>query len=193
MSLVIALCGTIGSGKTTVADHLVLRHGFQRVKFADGLKNMLAAFLRMQGCTDEYIKRCIEGDLKTKPIPELGGRTPRHAMVTLGTEWGRNCMNTDLWVIAWRGATQGVLANRTPVVVDDCRFLNEYDAIRSMNGLVWRVAREGGEKSNHVSETEQLLFDVDANKLNNASINQLLLWVDQQLRAYQKKVYAAAV
>jgi hypothetical protein len=181
----------MGSGKSTVADHLKLRWGFERIRFAGPLKRMLASLLETQGCTPEYIKRCLEGDLKTQPVPELSGRTPRHAMQTLGTEWARDKMHADLWVNCWRGQAEQLLKKGTPVVADDCRFFNEYDTIRSMGGIVWRVARDGYQGDGHVSESEQKNFDVDANFLNNSSVRSLLLRVDQTLRGYIKKTQSA--
>lgn len=191
MSVVIALAGTIGSGKSTVADHLITKHGFQRVRFADPLKGMLSTLLLKQGCTPEYVKRCIEGDLKTKPIPELAGRTPRHAMQTLGTEWGRDRMSPDLWVACWKGQATQLLGKGVPVVAEDCRFFNEFDCVKEMKGLIWRIARSAHEATGHVSETEQMNFDVDSNLLNNGSINSLLIRVDQLLRTYKRKLLAA--
>ena len=134
----------------------------------------------------EYVKRCIEGDLKTKPVPELAGRTPRHAMQSLGTGWAREMISPDLWVTCWKGTVAQAL-KKGPVVAEDCRFFNEYDCVRSLNGLVWRIARDGHGSDGHVSETEQKNFDVDANILNNGSVNALLLRVNQLLRNYVKK------
>ncbi len=44
----------------------------------------------------------IEGSLKAKPCSLLAGKTPRHAMQTLGTEWGRNCIGDGFWINLWR-------------------------------------------------------------------------------------------
>lgn len=42
MSKVLALSGFKGSGKDTVAEYLVKKYGFERISFADPLKNMVA-------------------------------------------------------------------------------------------------------------------------------------------------------
>ena len=183
MSLVIALTGTTGVGKTTVADHLVLRHGFQRLRFADPLKQMMSGLLTRQGCPPDYVKRCIEGDLKSLPVPELAGRTPRHAMLTLANGWGWR-LHPDLWVTCWRGAVVQAL-RKGPVVADDCRSGNEYDAVHGLGGLVWRIARDASALAG-VPEDALPGFECDANLLNNSSVNALLRRIDQLLRDYRR-------
>ncbi|BAK75371.1 putative deoxynucleotide monophosphate kinase [Pseudogulbenkiania sp. NH8B] len=142
---VIVLTGRAGSGKSTIAAELVASHGYTVVKFAGPLKSMLRAL----GLTDAE----IEGDLKEKPCALLGWCTPRHAMQTLGTEWGRNLIDTDLWVAAWQHAVRGVLASGGRVVVDDCRFRNELSAAMEMGGVAVRLVRDGAGTTAHVSET----------------------------------------
>lgn len=185
MSLVIALTGTTGVGKTTVGDHLVLNHGFQRLQFSDPLKQMLSGLLVRQGCTPDYIKRCIEGDLKTQPIRELAGRSPRHAMLTLANGWGCRTMHPDFWVTCWRSAVVEAL-ERGPVVADDCRAGNEYEAVHELGGLVWRIARDVSVED-AASDDGLPGFECDANLLNNASVNALLRHVDQLLRDYRRR------
>jgi adenylate kinase family enzyme len=41
--MIIGICGLIGSGKGTVADILVENHNFQKISFADKLKDGVAA------------------------------------------------------------------------------------------------------------------------------------------------------
>ncbi|MFO1157284.1 MAG: hypothetical protein U1E60_00440 [Reyranellaceae bacterium] len=185
MSLVIALTGTTGVGKTTVADHLVLRHGFQRVRFSDPLKQMMSALLVRQGCPADYVKRCIEGDLRTQPVPELAGRTPRHAMLTLGMGWGLGSIHPDLWVTCWSGAA-GQALKKGPVVADDCRASNEYDAVHALGGQVWRLARASAVPLGSLEDGLPGI-DCDANFLNNSSVSSLLRHVDQLLRDYRRK------
>ena len=158
MRHIIGLTGPIGSGKTSVANILCQDFGFVRVRFAGPLKNMMTTL----GLTLAE----IEGELKEKPCALLCGKTPRHAMQTIGTEWGRNLIGEDLWVNAWRHQVNKMIETQ-PVVCDDVRFANEAKAIRDMGGLVVRVTRPGKERiSSHPSEA--FAFDVDA-ELNNVT------------------------
>lgn len=145
----IAFTGLAGSGKSTAAMHLVERHGFARIRFAGPLKDMMRAL----GLNE----REIEGDLKEKPCELLGGKTPRYAMQTIGTEWGRDLIASDLWIRAFNAALAKVPAG-TNVVVDDCRFPNEADAITAAGGVLVRIERPGAGAgaAGHSSEAHQL-------------------------------------
>jgi hypothetical protein len=96
--IVIGLKGLIGSGKTTVARHLIENHGFVRGRFAGALKDMLRAYLRYRRCDEATLERMIDGDLKELPTPWLGGKSPRHAMEGLGGHWGRDWMGSEFWI-----------------------------------------------------------------------------------------------
>jgi len=142
---VIALTGAAGSGKSTAARHLVSAHGYTLVKFAGPLK----AMMRMVGLAD----REIEGDLKEVPSAVLCGKTPRYAMQTLGTEWGRDIIGPDFWANVWFDMAADVLDQGGRVVCDDCRFDNEAEAARKLGGLVLSLHGRGGIEGDHVSES----------------------------------------
>ena len=163
---VIALCGLAGSGKSTVAEHLIAHHGYIRIKFADTLKSML----RLLGLDDRH----IEGDLKELPCPMLGGATPRHAMITLGTEWGRDMIWRDLWVSNWRTRVMAALEAGARVVVDDMRFPNEADSATSVGALRIRIERPGLAVGQHASEAHAARLPVDRVILNDSDIETLL-------------------
>lgn len=162
--MLIGFTGRKGSGKDTAATALTAR-GFHLQKFADPLKDMLRALLRFQGVSEETIERMMEGDLKELETPFLGGRSPRRAMQTLGTEWGREIVNGDLWVnVAVRAAHQ-----RERVVFADIRFPNESAAIRNAGGCVYRITRGAlTDDDAHVSERLIDELEVDGEILNDA-------------------------
>lgn len=141
---VIALSGAAGSGKSTAADYLVRMHGYERVKFAGPLKAAMAAL----GLTERH----IEGDLKEAPCALLQGKTPRYAMQTIGTQWGRDLIGQHFWIGLWERAALEVLDSGGRVVVDDCRFANEADAVRKLGGVVVRLVGRGGIGGDHASE-----------------------------------------
>jgi hypothetical protein len=167
----IALTGLAGSGKSTVADYLIDQHDFVRMKFAQGLKDMLRAI----GLTDAH----IEGHLKETPCPLLCGKTPREAMLTLGTEWGRDLIGPDFWC--------NILAQRVKdsthpyIVVDDCRFPNEARTIRQLGGQVWKVVRDVPTMINHPSETEQANLVADWICFNNGTLFDLYNVLDAKV------------
>ena len=144
--MIIGLSGYAGSGKTTVAKET----GCQIRRFATSLKRMLSTFLRLQGVNSFDVGRMIAGDLKDTPCDALNGKTPRYAMQTLGTEWGRALISEDIWSDAAMRAIDGICDD---VVFDDVRFENEVEAIRSRGGIVVRIERPGVTRpSKHASE-----------------------------------------
>lgn len=160
--MILALAGAAGSGKSTAAAYLEERHGFTRVRFAGPLKAMLRAFLAEAGTPASEIERMIEGDRKQAPAPELAGRTPRYAMQTLGTEYGRELIHPDLWTMAWAAGARAALdRGASGVVVEDCRFPNEVEAVRALGGTVVRIVRPDGALclDPHPSEAQALIVD----------------------------------
>ena len=166
MTKIIGITGLAGSGKSTIADILVYDFDFVRVKMAGPLKSMLRAI----GLGDAE----IEGELKNEPCRLLGGMTPRHAMQTLGTEWGRKCINENLWVNVWReSACYALEYGASGVVCDDVRFANEADAVRRIGGEIWGVSRDGVLPGTHSSETELAQIAPDVLIRNGGTVEDL--------------------
>jgi hypothetical protein len=172
---VIAFVGPIGCGKTTAANYLIETFGFHRLRFAGPLKAMLRAL----GLSEAE----VDGDLKQAPCALLGYKTPRLAMQTLGTEWGREMITADLWVRAWRKAFDELHAG-VNVVIDDMRFPNEADAVRAATSLHKIVRIERPDLSlpgaAHVSE----LHTIAANRtiVNDGSPGDLYQKIDKVTR-----------
>lgn len=169
---VVALVGQAGSGKSEVAQHLVANHGFTLVKFTGILKDMC----RVLGLTE----RELEGDLKESPSSLLLGQTPRYAMQTLGTEWGRDILHPDLWSHVWKIKALRMLEEGKKIVADDCRFLNEAKFIRSPHpSQIWRIKRKDlPPPMEHQSETEMDMIHVDRTLHNTTTLGALKTAVD---------------
>ena len=183
---IIALVGNAGAGKSTVADYLMREHGYRLIKFAGPLKAMLRAI----GLDDEE----IEGSRKEQPCDLLCGKTPRHAMVTLWTEWGRDLIGVDFWTGLWEEEVCAHLNAGWNVVVDDCRFENEMRAVQSMSGVLWHVSRPdhaGSSIPDHRSEGALAAHFAEMRSLvNDGSIMDLHLRVRNALKAEPQGVAA---
>lgn len=143
--MIIGLTGKAGSGKSTAARILSSQMGFCRRPFAYPLKSMLGAL----GVPRDH----LDGNAAIKEMPSIlfGGKSLRHAMQTLGTEWGRAQFGEDFWIKMWlRG-----LADLGDVVADDVRFANESATIKRLGGFIIRIERQGAGATvgaNHASE-----------------------------------------
>ena len=167
---VVALIGQAGSGKSEVARHLTVNHSYHRVRFAQILKDMLMIL----GLSVEE----VEGSLKEEPCSLLFGQTPRYAMQTLGTEWGRDIIHPDIWANSWKIRVTTCLLKGYKVVCDDCRFENEVKVVHLFHGAqIWRILRRDlPPKMEHSSENGNLPFDRTIK--NYGSIGELKTAVD---------------
>lgn len=153
LPLVIAFTGLATAGKSTAAN-IAQQHypGCVRLSFADPLRQMLVAL----GLSADALAR------KTEPCAILCGKTPRQALQTLGTEWGRNSIGPELWVNAMRVRIGHAVAAGLRVVIDDCRFLNEARLVHELGGRVIALARPGLVQMAHASEAGIPSSNVDA-------------------------------
>lgn len=141
--MIIGIAGTIGSGKDTIADHLVSQHGFVRLSFAGPLKDAVSSIFgwdrnALEGITPESREWREQVDTwwaDNLGIPHL---TPRWVLQNIGTDVMRTHFHSDIWVYSvMRQATKCL----RPVVISDCRFMNEARILSEQGGHVWRVMR----------------------------------------------------
>lgn len=166
MTFLLGIAGRKRSGKNTAGDVFVAG-GYQELAFATPIKLMLATLLKYRGADKATIQRMLEGDLKEEPTKLLGGKSPRHALKTLGTEWGRMLIDDNLWIEAMFDASKPYKR----VVVTDVRFPNEAGAIQACGGQVLRVSRPNNPlpPDDHPSEAQIDTLNVDHEITNDAA------------------------
>lgn len=170
---VVAISGRKGSGKDASAKNF-LESGFEQVRFADPLKDMIAVIFAYWGYDSEMIHRLIDGDLKEKPCEALAGKTPRYAMQTIGTEW-RDLIDRKLWTNIFH---RRMTAPNAPekVIVTDCRFPHEQEELQPYDGKLIRLNGGPGrteEGNQHVSETLVDQLQPDYEIFNNGTLEDL--------------------
>lgn len=168
---VLVFFGLAGSGKDTAAAPWVER-GATRISFADPLKAFCMQVFNwpadmLYGPSERRNAPCPYGRRRPDGTP----LTPRYALQTLGTEWGRGCY-TDVWLELGLRRIQEARATG-PVVVTDARFRNELEALRAIGALLVRVERPGVEALAHASEQDIMGYTPDVVLHNVRSIVEL--------------------
>jgi hypothetical protein len=141
--MIIGICGFIGSGKDTIADFLVNFHGFRRESFANTLKDAVSAVFGwdrtlLEGRTKEAREWREQVDSWWAERLSMPHLTPRWILQHWGTEVCRRAFHDDIWIAALENKLR---TSEDDVVISDCRFPNEIEAIRNAGGKVIRVLR----------------------------------------------------
>lgn len=160
---IIGLAGRARSGKDTVASFIIAARGGYRYGFADPIRAMLKPI-------GVDMDNPYWNAHKEEVIPALGV-SPRKLMQTLGTEWGRNLINPELWLILARQR----LLNRGPgMIVADVRFENEAAWVRKCGGLIVHVIRRDATAvEEHSSESGIEVLPADVQLFNSGTLEDL--------------------
>ncbi|CAB4164084.1 hypothetical protein UFOVP1146_20 [uncultured Caudovirales phage] len=141
--MIIGIMGFIGSGKDTVADYLANIHQFRRESFASTLKDSVAAVFGwdrtlLEGRTRQSREWREQVDPWWANRLNLPHLTPRWVLQQWGTEVVRKSFHDDTWIASLENKIRKITDD---VVISDCRFVNEIQAIRNQGGIVVRVTR----------------------------------------------------
>ena len=177
--MIIAICGHKFSGKSTVASLLHNTTGYEVVSFADKLKDITCI---LSGCTREDLE---DYDFKeTQLVPDylrpycLNAEKPtfRAFLQHFGSEVMRG-VNDNIWVDC-------TLSNcGKDVIISDCRFLNEANAVKAKGGIVIKIVRPDAKASDsHQSETRIDEIDADYTLWNDTTLENLVANVDSLVR-----------
>jgi hypothetical protein len=176
--MIIGLTGYAQSGKDTVASILVENYGYQRVAFADPIRDLLYATnpmlkegYRVKGLVDVYGWDRVKVD-----YPEA-----RRLLQDLGVG-ARKTFGDMFWV---KQALRQVNPEGN-YVITDVRYPNEAKAIREYgSSQIWRVRRLGIDPVNsHESESAMDGEKVDQIFVNNGTIDDLNSLINTRMRAY---------
>ena len=177
--LVVAFTGNKGSGKTIAADYLVRKYGFVKVNFKDAIViELLEKFPELLNVVRSgYMLDKIEDLFNTKPyVPEIRA---------LFREYGTNVMREmepGYWVNKWEEMIDMIEGNQ--VVVDDCRFINEFNIIKRYSGTVIRIVRPctNNDSDRHPSELEMDKIKPDHTIYNKDTISNFLGKVERKMK-----------
>jgi hypothetical protein len=141
--MIIGVCGLIGSGKDTIADYLQNIHQFRRESFASTLKDSVAAVFGwdrelLEGRTRQSREWREQVDPWWAERLNMPTLTPRWVLQYWGTEVVRKGFHDNTWIASLENKLR---KTQDDVVISDCRFPNEIEAIKRAGGLVIQVTR----------------------------------------------------
>jgi hypothetical protein len=206
VALVIGFTAALGAGKDVAGQHLVSKHGFTRVAFADPLKQEVMRILP-RTCR-EMIKKILasrHGGIHTLQFSDeqLDEAVRREIYIfkhepfrALLQEWGTDFRRTEdpeYWIKKWRAAVARVHAGEGPVVATDCRFPNEAQSVKALGGYVVRIERPGHQTDKtHISETAMAEWPADYTLVNDGTLDDLHQTLDRWLdHLYDREITAA--
>lgn len=154
----IGLTGQAGCGKDTIARFLCDTQEFRQIALADPIRDGIEAMFRI---SREFL---VDRDLKERSLRQVFGfdKSPRQLMQTLGTEWGRNMIDPNIWLNIAKtkiefnkrlSATKNLHLNG--IVVSDIRLEGEAKWLRAQGGIIWHIRRPNNPRftaPGHVSE-----------------------------------------
>ena len=185
----IALLGKMKSGKSTITTYLCDKYKYTEYYFAKPLK---LGVQQLFSLTDAQL---FDVDEKNKVDPRWGV-SPRYLFQQIGTDLFRNRLHEYIpqvkscWIQNFfRWWTQN---KSLPVVISDCRFQNEVDAVQMVNIKAYKIIRDKIDKciiqSNHSSETEQNDVIIDDVIENNSTLLSLYEKIDKIVNPTQEQL-----
>jgi hypothetical protein len=174
---IIGIIGSIGSGKDTIAEYLIETEHYDKYAFASKVKDVAAIVFgwnreMLEGLTSESRKWREKED-------DFWGITPRVALQKIGTELFRKHIDDQIWIKALIREIE-YKSNSRKIVITDCRFENEIQAVKDMGGKIIYVQR--GNLPEWVNKAE--------NALNNNESEEYKWFKDNNIHATDWQIFA---
>jgi hypothetical protein len=165
--MIIGLSGYAQSGKDEVAKILIEEFGFERVAFADAIRDLLYLTNPILNELAGDIQHAVDhrGWDEIKQIPAV-----RKLLQSIGVA-AREVLGKNVWVVA---ALRKMEDDSKDYVITDVRFENEASMIKYLGGVMWRISRDGVTPVNsHISENELDGYKFDQILKNEGSLDDL--------------------
>jgi hypothetical protein len=187
--MLIGVFGKKYHGKDSVSDYIVKKYGFQKEALAKPLKDATKILF---GFTDEQLYTD-----KKEEVDPYWNIKPRAVLQYFGTEVMRKDINRimphindNFWIdriIKIYDDSKLYNANAN-IIVSDCRFINEKNAIKNKNGIIIKVVRPSIETNDtHESEIQiDMINDYDYVIINDGTLNELDKKIDSIMIELQK-------
>jgi hypothetical protein len=164
--MIIGLIGYKGSGKDVMADYLVSHYNFEKMAFADPLKD-ICRFL-----FDLSETQLTDRKLKEQKI-EFWSLSPREILQKVGTDLFRKHFDAEFWVKLMENKISQKLEKNPNlnIVCSDVRFQNEANLILKLGGKIVYIDRFNCPNDSHESE-QVVISTIDYKICNKATLQE---------------------
>lgn len=173
MTLVVGLHGKAGCGKNTAADFFAYQNKAEVIRqlaFGAGVKKATSSFFNIP--IHEFYDHKDEVSVRW-------GMTHRSMLQKVGTEFARNMISKDFWVLYLMPEMEDLLKDGTDVIlITDVRFENEAEWVTKMGGYMVQIVRPQplqlvGEEAEHESEKVLPSRMIDGVLVNDSTPHEL--------------------
>lgn len=160
----VAFIGKAGSGKTTAAEYLRTEHGYLRASFAQLLKDIAVLLWGESALTDrEKLQRL---GVAVRDIQE------------------------DTWVSALTRVFDALDEKSPRIALDDCRFPNEYWALKERNWLLIRIESEEATRIDRLQRNGKLQDISQLDHISETAIDDLKAEYTIENNGYVEQMYS---
>lgn len=159
MPKLIGICGRIGAGKTTFANYLI-EEGFEEITFAQPVKKIVEI---VYGFDYDILLAKTQSTRQKRDELIIDGYNARTRMEQVGTMF-RN-VEPNTWINVAKRKINELYTKGKNIIVTDCRYKNEIDAIRKLGGKIIVIYRNdddliitNDDKKSHPSRWEFLKY-----------------------------------